>query len=64
MAQALVTTQWVADNRDSVRLIEVDVDTTQYEQGHIPGAVASTGRRSCKTRQPVTLPRRKNSPGC
>ncbi|MBE2268874.1 MAG: Mov34/MPN/PAD-1 family protein [Anaerolinea sp.] len=40
MTQPLVTTQWVADNRDSVRLIEVDVDTTQYEQGHIPGAVA------------------------
>ncbi len=40
MTQALVSTQWVADNRDNVRLIEVDVDTTQYEQGHIPGAVA------------------------
>ncbi len=40
MAQPLVTTQWVADNKNSVRLIEVDVDTTQYEQGHIPGAVA------------------------
>jgi thiosulfate/3-mercaptopyruvate sulfurtransferase len=40
MVDALVTTQWVADNADKVRLIEVDVDTTQYESGHIPGAVA------------------------
>jgi thiosulfate/3-mercaptopyruvate sulfurtransferase len=40
MAEALVSTQWVAENKDSVRLIEVDVDTTQYETGHIPGAVA------------------------
>jgi thiosulfate/3-mercaptopyruvate sulfurtransferase len=39
MVDALVSTQWVADNKDSVHLIEVDVDTTQYEQGHIPGAV-------------------------
>lgn len=40
MSEALVSTQWVAENKDSVRLIEVDVDTTQYETGHIPGAVA------------------------
>jgi thiosulfate/3-mercaptopyruvate sulfurtransferase len=40
MADALVSTQWVADNKDKVRLIEVDVDTTQYELGHIPGALA------------------------
>lgn len=40
MTDALVSTQWVADNKDKVRLIEVDVDTTQYETGHIPGAVA------------------------
>ncbi len=40
--QPLVSTQWVADHgKDaSVRLVEVDVDTTQYDQGHIPGAVA------------------------
>ena len=40
MTDALVSTQWVADNKDKVRLIEVDVDTTQYETGHIPGALA------------------------
>lgn len=40
MVEPLVTTQWVADNKDSIRLVEVDVDTTQYESGHIPGAVS------------------------
>jgi thiosulfate/3-mercaptopyruvate sulfurtransferase len=38
---ALVPTEWVAEhlNDPAVRLIEVDVDTTAYDQGHIPGAV-------------------------
>ena len=38
---ALVSTEWVAEhlNDPKVRLIEVDVDTTAYDQGHIPGAV-------------------------
>ena len=38
---ALVSTDWVAEHLDdpTVRLIEVDVDTTAYDQGHIPGAV-------------------------
>ena len=40
MVNALVTTQWVVDHADKVRLVEVDVDTTQYETGHIAGAVA------------------------
>ncbi len=37
----LVSTAWVADHlRDGgLRLIEVDVDTTAYESGHLPGAV-------------------------
>ncbi len=39
--EALVSTQWVADHLSgaSVRLVEVDVDTSAYDQGHIPGAV-------------------------
>ncbi len=39
--EVLVSTQWAADhlNDPKVRLIEVDVDTTAYDQGHIPGAV-------------------------
>src|SRR5260370_7425823 len=38
---ALVSTQWVADhlNDPNVRLIEVEVDTSAYGQGHIQGAV-------------------------
>ena len=39
--ESLVDTQWVADygNDPLVRLVEVDVDTSAYEQGHIGGAV-------------------------
>ncbi|HEY7152928.1 MAG TPA: sulfurtransferase [Gemmataceae bacterium] len=39
--KALVSTQWVADHLGdpNVRLVEVDVDTTAYEQGHIRNAV-------------------------
>jgi thiosulfate/3-mercaptopyruvate sulfurtransferase len=39
--ETLVSTQWAADHlKDSnIRLVEVDVDTTAYDQGHIPGAV-------------------------
>ncbi len=38
---SLVSTQWVVDHRSdaNVRLVEVDVDTAAYEQGHIAGAV-------------------------
>jgi len=36
----LVSTDWVAQhgNDAGVRVVEVDVDTTAYEQGHVPGA--------------------------
>jgi thiosulfate/3-mercaptopyruvate sulfurtransferase len=39
--EALVDTAWVAEhlNDPGVRLVEVDVDTSAYEQGHVPGAV-------------------------
>jgi len=39
--ESLVDTQWVAEhgNDANVRLVEVDVDTSAYEQGHIAGAV-------------------------
>src|SRR5438093_11250821 len=38
--KALVSTQWVAEHLDdpNVRLVEVDVDTTAYDQGHIRNA--------------------------
>ncbi len=39
--EVLVSTDWVAQNLSApnLRLVEVDVDTTAYDQGHIPGAV-------------------------
>src|SRR6267142_4306537 len=39
--EVLVSTDWVAENLNSpnLRLVEVDVDTTAYDQGHVPGAV-------------------------
>ncbi len=40
-SDALVSTQWVADNlgEPGLAIVEVDVDTTAYESGHIAGAV-------------------------
>ena len=40
-AETLVETEWVATNlnRANTRYVEVDMDTTAYSQGHIPGAV-------------------------
>jgi thiosulfate/3-mercaptopyruvate sulfurtransferase len=40
MADVLVTTDWVAQhlNDAGIRVVEVDVDTTAYDQGHVPGA--------------------------
>jgi thiosulfate/3-mercaptopyruvate sulfurtransferase len=37
----LVTTDWVAQNLNApnLRLVEVDVDTSAYDTGHIPGAI-------------------------
>src|SRR3970282_872195 len=39
--EVLVTTDWVAQhlNDPKIRLVEVDVDTSQYDQGHIQNAV-------------------------
>jgi thiosulfate/3-mercaptopyruvate sulfurtransferase len=39
--EVLVSTEWVAKNLNApnTRLVEVDVDTTAFDQGHIPGAV-------------------------
>ena len=38
----LVDADWAADHIDdpNVRFVEVDVDTSAYDEGHIPGAVA------------------------
>jgi thiosulfate/3-mercaptopyruvate sulfurtransferase len=40
--ETLVTTDWVAKhaNDEGVRIVEVDVDTKAYDEGHVPGAIA------------------------
>src|SRR5579885_435500 len=40
--EVLVTTDWVAQHASdpSVRIVEVDVDTKAYDEGHVPGAIA------------------------
>ncbi len=52
--EVLVTTEWVAQHKNdpNVRLLEVDVDTSAYEQGHIPGAIGWNWQQDLQ-RQPV-----------
>ena len=40
LPSVLVTTEWVAQHATDagVRVVEVDVDTTAYDQGHVPGS--------------------------
>ncbi len=39
--EVLVPTAWVAEhtNDPKLRIVEVDVDTSAYDQGHIPAAI-------------------------
>ncbi len=41
-ATVLVDAEWVQSHRSdaNIKLVEVDVDTNAYEEGHIPGAIA------------------------
>lgn len=41
MSNVLVSTEWVQQHLTDpgIRLVEVDVDTTAYDSGHIPGAI-------------------------
>src|SRR5258708_33517800 len=40
--EVLVSTDWVATHTDDakIRIVEVDVDTSAYDSGHVQGAVA------------------------
>jgi thiosulfate/3-mercaptopyruvate sulfurtransferase len=39
--EMLVSTQWVDEHKNDpgIAIVEVDVDTKAYDEGHIPGAV-------------------------
>ena len=49
---SLVTTDWAVEhlNDPGVRLVEVDVDTTAYERGHLPGAVGWNWRNDLQAK--------------
>jgi thiosulfate/3-mercaptopyruvate sulfurtransferase len=51
--EVLVETDWVAHhlNDPQLRFIEVDVDTTAYDSGHIPGAIGWNWKKD--TQQPI-----------
>jgi thiosulfate/3-mercaptopyruvate sulfurtransferase len=56
----IVTIDWLADHLDDpkVRVVEVDVDTSAYQQGHIPGAVGwNWTTQLCDTRVRDIIPR-------
>ena len=50
--EVLVDTQWVADhlNDPKVKIVEVDVDTTAYDSGHVRGAIGLDWRRDLQAR--------------
>ena len=52
--EVLVDTAWVAAHRadPKVKVVEVDVDTTAYEKGHVPGAIGLDWRKDLQA-QPV-----------
>ena len=50
--ETLVTTEWVArqSNDPTVRVIEVDVETSAYDEGHVPWAIAwAWNKQLCDT---------------
>jgi thiosulfate/3-mercaptopyruvate sulfurtransferase len=61
-ADVLVTTDWVAQHATDphVRTVEVDVDASAYEQGHVPGAVGwNWSTQLCDTLVRDIVPARK-----
>ena len=50
--EVLVTTDWVAQNagKPGIAIVEVDVDTKAYDEGHVPGAIGwSWNTQLCDT---------------
>jgi thiosulfate/3-mercaptopyruvate sulfurtransferase len=58
--EALVETDWVASNLNNpaIRLVEVDVDTAAYDQGHIPGAVGWNWQKDTQDQISRNIPSR------
>ena len=50
--EVLVDTQWVVDhlNDPKVKIVEVDVDTSAYDSGHIKGAIGLDWRKDLQAR--------------
>src|ERR1022692_4177192 len=60
--EMLVSTAWVAGhaNDATVRVVEVDVDTKAYQEGHIPGAIAwDWSAQLCDTLRRDIIPKEK-----
>ena len=58
--EVLVTTEWVANNINNpqVRIVEVDVDTKAYDEGHVPNAVGwAWNTQLCDTVQRDIIPK-------
>ena len=61
-SSVVVSTAWVVEhlNDPKVRVVEVDVDTKAYSEGHIPGAVGwDWGKQLCDTLRRDIIPRQK-----
>ena len=61
--ETLVSTDWAAAHATDpdVRIVEVDVDTKAYDEGHIPGAIAWAWNRSFATPYGATSCRNSSS---
>lgn len=60
--EMLVSTQWVEENKGTPELaiVEVDVDTKAYDEGHIPGAIGwAWDTELCDTHQRDIAPKQK-----
>ena len=66
LPDVLVTTEWVAQHATDtgVRVVEVDVDTSTYDQGHVPGAAGwNWTTQLCDTLVRDIIPAKKLGPG-
>jgi thiosulfate/3-mercaptopyruvate sulfurtransferase len=54
--EMLVSTDWLAQHLHDpgLRLVEVDVDASAYDQGHLPGAVGWNWQTQLATRSGAT----------